>query len=251
MTERRKKKRNIEIDYLETLFYHGLEEFEEKIDRISESKGTKDSWLTKIFNQFSQKYEKDDPLIESDLDGIDPPILDETWGLGISSDGMSNSTIGKTLSLKKSENSTIKDDCRIDFWRCISTVIENSLHYLDNPDGYYGLARKTFFKMAFHGSRSNVWNGLMSVPEAREVKKCITYHEECSSYAVIREEAMKSLDPADDDYDKFIKLHQDTPGKFDKKKEEKLTNHKNKRIIVNPEYVQSLDTSDGSKENDE
>jgi len=36
----------------------GLEEFEEKIDRISENKGTKDSWLTKIFNQFSQKYEK-------------------------------------------------------------------------------------------------------------------------------------------------------------------------------------------------
>jgi len=91
----------------------------------------------------------------------------------------------------------------------------------------------------------------MSVPEAREVKKCITYHEECSSYAIIREEAMKSLDPADDDYDKFMKLHQVTPERYIGEKKEKSTNHKNKRIIVNPEYVQSLDTSDGIKENDE
>ena len=66
------------------MFYiSGLEEFEEKVDKIAEGQDTGDSWISQIFNQFSFLNDVDNQLTETDLDGIEPPILDETWGLGI------------------------------------------------------------------------------------------------------------------------------------------------------------------------
>ena len=64
--------------------FSGLEEFEEKIDKIAEGQDSgDDNWISKIYNQFSFFNEVDNSLSESDLDGIEPPILDETWGLGL------------------------------------------------------------------------------------------------------------------------------------------------------------------------
>ena len=31
-----------------------------------------------------------------------------------------------------------EEKCRVDMWRCLSRVVEGSLHYIDNPDGLYG-----------------------------------------------------------------------------------------------------------------
>lgn len=62
----------------------GLEEFEEKIDKIAEGQDSgDDNWISKIYNQFSFFNDVDNSLTEGDLDGIEPPILDETWGLGL------------------------------------------------------------------------------------------------------------------------------------------------------------------------
>ena len=33
------------------------------------------------------------------------------------------------------------------------------------PPSFFSLAKKTMFRMAFHGKYGNVWNALMSVPE--------------------------------------------------------------------------------------
>ena len=63
--------------------FSGLEEFEEKVDKIAEGQDTRDSWISQIFNQFSFLNDVDNQFTETDLDGIEPPILDETWGLGI------------------------------------------------------------------------------------------------------------------------------------------------------------------------
>ena len=64
--------------------FSGLEEFEEKIDKIAEGQDSgDDNWISKIYNQFSFFNDVDNSLSESDLDGIEPPILDETWGLGL------------------------------------------------------------------------------------------------------------------------------------------------------------------------
>ena len=64
-------------------YISGLEEFEEKVDKIAEGQDTGDSWISQIFNQFSFLNDVDNQFTETDLDGIEPPILDETWGLGI------------------------------------------------------------------------------------------------------------------------------------------------------------------------
>ena len=61
----------------------GLEEFEEKVDKIADGKISGDDWISKIYNQFSFFNDVDNQLTETDLDGIEPPILDETWGLGV------------------------------------------------------------------------------------------------------------------------------------------------------------------------
>ena len=74
----------------------GLEEFEEKIDKIAEGQDDADgSWISQIYNQFSFfNDDVDNKLTEADMDGIEPPLLDETWGLGIRN---SSSFKSKTL----------------------------------------------------------------------------------------------------------------------------------------------------------
>ena len=74
----------------------GLEEFEEKIDKIAEGQDDADgSWISQIYNQFSYfNDDVDNKLTEADMDGIEPPLLDETWGLGIRN---SSSFKSKTL----------------------------------------------------------------------------------------------------------------------------------------------------------
>ena len=64
--------------------YTGLEEFEEKIDKIAEGEDDgENSWISKIYNQFSFFNDGQNSLEENDMDGLEPPILDETWGLGL------------------------------------------------------------------------------------------------------------------------------------------------------------------------
>ena len=66
----------------------GLEEFEEKIDKIAEGEDDgENSWISKIYNQFSFFNDGENSLDESDMDGLEPPLLDETWGLGVRTGG--------------------------------------------------------------------------------------------------------------------------------------------------------------------
>jgi len=135
-----------------------------------------------------------------------------------------------------------EEKCRVDMWRCLSKVIEGGLHYMDKPEGLMGLAKKTMFKMAFHGGFSNVWSGIMTIPEARAVKKCMATHTECMSYEILRREAQATLDPSDPAhsmYDTHTAHIQEVSLTHDKE-------DKKERLIINPEFVESLDTGDGS-----
>jgi hypothetical protein len=235
-----------------------LEEFEEKIDRIADGKDTgDDSWISRIYNQFVGEYgEVDNELKDSDMDGLEPPLLDEKWGLSAADNNNttddSNIADENTSRKKKrdvDDNEIADDDvpleltkgeekCRVDMWRCLSKVVEGSLHYMDNTDGLMGLAKKTMFKMAFHGGFSNIWSGVMSIPEARSVKRCMNTHEECVAYEVLNREVSDSLDPQDPEFDQVQDKMQDLASEGSTKK---------RRIMVNPEFVQSLDQSDGSE----
>jgi len=259
------------------LAWAGLEEFEEKIDKIAEGQdGGEDNWISKIYNQFSFFNEVDDTLTDADMDGLEPPLLDETWGLGVRNASVknitANTTIEEPVKLNTEESSrkkrSIDDDedvsenddeeeelvdteekCRVDMWRCLSKVIEGGLHYIDDPDGLMGLAKKTMFKIAFHGGFSNVWSGVMTIPEARHIKQCMNDHSECVSYEILRREAEETLDPSDPAYEMYRK--KPTKVAKEKKDDKEEKKPKRERLIINPEFVESLDQGDGSVQYDE
>lgn len=242
----------------EDLLWLGLEEFEEKIDRIAENKESNTSWISKIYKEFSEKYGKDNFENES-LDGLEPPILDETWGLGARKSSNFDNTTSNTFKLqehgytievqkKREQNNLIGESmCKKTIWRCFSSIIEDSLHYMENSEGLIGLAKKTMFKTAFHGSLSNVWKSLMSIPEARKIKKCMNKYQECIAYEIIVRGSISNSDTKDQDLREFINLTEENVIE-DHEVETKI--HR-KRLIINPEFVQSLDQSDGRLENDE
>lgn len=63
----------------------GLEEFEDKVDKIANGQED-DSWIGQLYNQFSSSFGIDGAQIDNsemgeDQEGLEPPILDETWGL--------------------------------------------------------------------------------------------------------------------------------------------------------------------------
>lgn len=64
--------------------FSGLEEFEDKVDKIANGQED-DSWIGQLYNQFSSSLGIDGAKVDdADLgskDGLEPPILDETWGL--------------------------------------------------------------------------------------------------------------------------------------------------------------------------
>ena len=73
----------------------GLEEFEEKIDKIAEGEDDgENSWISKIYNQFSFFNDGENTLEENDMDGLEPPLLDETWGLGLRTHNKGGCSIG-------------------------------------------------------------------------------------------------------------------------------------------------------------
>ena len=119
------------------------------------------------------------------------------------------------------------------------------------------------FKVAFHGGMSNVWSGLMTIPEvtskplkivklfskpnprqARQIKKCMTSHQECVSYEVLRREAQETMDPSDPSYGMYDSKMKE--GKV----EERVEKKKRERLIINPEFVESMDQGDGAEEFD-
>ena len=62
----------------------GLEEFENKVDRIAKGEGAEDdSWLGKVYQQFKHLMKNDDGTENENynIEGLDPPMFDDTWGL--------------------------------------------------------------------------------------------------------------------------------------------------------------------------
>ena len=73
----------------------------------------------------------------------------------------------------------------------------------------------------------------------------MTSHQECVSYEVLRREAKDTMDPADPSfamYDK--KTNEKMRGETEKK------HKKRERLIINPEFVESMDQGDGAEEFD-
>ena len=73
----------------------------------------------------------------------------------------------------------------------------------------------------------------------------MTTHTECVSYEILRREAQASMDPSDPAYEMYNKRKMKKEAKDEEKKV-----HKRERLIINPEFVESLDGSDGAEQFD-
>lgn len=194
-------------------------------------------------------------------------MLDETWGLGERTINKNRTESFEELpfavhnrteraapvedEMDNSVEAEGEEKCRVQMWRCLSGVIEGGLHYVDSPDGLMGLAKKTMFKMAFHGGFSNIWNSVMTIPEARKVKKCMNVHSDCISYEILRREAQATMDPNDPSYSMYDKKVEDVKKEVREEVHEEVKKEKKKRLIINPEFVQSMDQGDGATQYDE
>ena len=79
----------------------------------------------------------------------------------------------------------------------------------------------------------------------------MTSHTECVSYEILRREAQETMDPADPAYVMYNKQKQDRREEEKEEKKEEKVQRKRERLIVNPEFVEGLDTGDGSEQYDE
>jgi len=222
------------LDRLSDFVWTGLEDFENKIDKIAsgDDKG-ENSWINDVYNKYGNGTEDDDNEVVPNVEGLEPPMLDETWGL-IDGEDKETSTPRVKRNHEPIDDQFKKDfddiyetdgaTCKTKMWRCFSRVAEGSLHYLSDPGGITGAIKNNLFKLAFQGAMGNAWGTLMSIPEARKVQLCNSAHDKCLEKEVLKNELGNDIDDKNDKNDR-----------------------NDNRFLINPEFVQSLDESDGSK----
>ena len=121
----------------------GLEDFENSIDKISSGNGDDEpSWIQKIFYKYREyvnPFEDDEVVLE--LDGLEPPMLDETWGIRYeTNDAHTNFAVVDNSfgnQLKGIYNKT-SINCKTKMWRCVARVAEGGLDYFHRPEGISG-----------------------------------------------------------------------------------------------------------------
>ena len=63
------------------LIFAGLEDFENKVDKVTKGEDNDEtSWISQIFNKYSKAIVNVNKEFKT-TEGLEPPMLDETWGL--------------------------------------------------------------------------------------------------------------------------------------------------------------------------
>ena len=122
----------------------GLEDFEDKIDKIASGVDQdENSWINQIYNKLSDAA-NENPDDYEESDGLEPPMLDETWGLKDGDEATENEVKTKR-SVKddtfRKELEEIYDgdsSCRSKLWTCMSKVAMGGLSYVNTEDGITG-----------------------------------------------------------------------------------------------------------------
>ena len=78
----------------------------------------------------------------------------------------------------------------------------------------------------------------------------MTEHTECVSYEILRREAQQTMDPNDPMLSMYERKQAEKKGN-NVEKEVETKKRKKERLIVNPEFVEGMDTGDGSVQYDE
>ncbi|XP_040571078.1 uncharacterized protein [Lepeophtheirus salmonis] len=260
---RRRRKRNddgTQSDYLpiEDVIAAWLEDLEERVDKLVVGQNDETSWISSLYNKFKGTVSNNDTdsSDEDGLEGLEPPNLDETWGLADTNlfdeeDSNQNSTLTESGEHSRNPRSvdeevyetenelddnngivqnldliegffTDKDSCKFKLYKCIAGVVEGGYHHAKKSGGIYNYAQKVFFKIAFNkGFGGGAWNAVMSAPEARKVQRCFNAQNDCLTHNILLNEVNDpSMDPE--------------------------SKGSQKRLLINTEYVENLDKSNGS-----
>ena len=117
----------------------GLEDFEEKIDKIASGVDEDEhSWINQIYNKFSDAaIENPDDFEEED--GLEPPMLTETWGLKDENEVRTKRNT-KDEAFRKDLEGIYSGEasCKSKLWSCMSKVAMGGLNYIHSPDGITG-----------------------------------------------------------------------------------------------------------------
>ncbi|XP_040571079.1 uncharacterized protein [Lepeophtheirus salmonis] len=263
MMAKRRRKRNTRYvsipDYLSRLEnLSWLEDLEERVDKLVVGQNDETSWISSLYNKFKGTVSNNDTdsSDEDGLEGLEPPNLDETWGLADTNlfdeeDSNQNSTLTESGEHSRNPRSvdeevyetenelddnngivqnldliegffTDKDSCKFKLYKCIAGVVEGGYHHAKKSGGIYNYAQKVFFKIAFNkGFGGGAWNAVMSAPEARKVQRCFNAQNDCLTHNILLNEVNDpSMDPE--------------------------SKGSQKRLLINTEYVENLDKSNGS-----
>ncbi|XP_040571075.1 uncharacterized protein [Lepeophtheirus salmonis] len=260
---RRRRRREIDEytdmipDFL-PIVMSGLEDLEERVDKLVVGQNDETSWISSLYNKFKGTVSNNDTdsSDEDGLEGLEPPNLDETWGLADTNlfdeeDSNQNSTLTESGEHSRNPRSvdeevyetenelddnngivqnldliegffTDKDSCKFKLYKCIAGVVEGGYHHAKKSGGIYNYAQKVFFKIAFNkGFGGGAWNAVMSAPEARKVQRCFNAQNDCLTHNILLNEVNDpSMDPE--------------------------SKGSQKRLLINTEYVENLDKSNGS-----
>eukprot|EP00096_Caligus_rogercresseyi_P009238 TRINITY_DN3102_c0_g1_i2.p1 TRINITY_DN3102_c0_g1~~TRINITY_DN3102_c0_g1_i2.p1 ORF type:complete len:317 (+),score=90.03 TRINITY_DN3102_c0_g1_i2:2-952(+) len=255
MRRRRKRSRsssvNILADWndLSDVFTTGLEDLEERIDKMVVGENQDDnSWIGSLYNKFKGAYSGQDADAQDEhgLEGLEPPNLDETWGLADTNlfheeeghNSTEHSRSPRSVDDEDNDNNEIPDEesivknmdlmdgfftetngCKFQLYKCIAGVVENGYHHAQKSGGVYEYAQKVLFKIAFNkGFGGGAWNAMMTAPEARKIQRCFNTQDDCLTQNILLKEV-----PEDS-----VKDSQ-------------------QRLLINTEFVENLDKSNGSE----
>ena len=77
--------------------FAGLEDFENKVDKVTKgADGDENSWISQIFQKYGHSIFDINEDLKS-MEGLEPPMLDETWGF----DKIDDNEIVPTLEIQR------------------------------------------------------------------------------------------------------------------------------------------------------
>jgi len=86
---------------------------------------------------------------------------------------------------------SIENRCRLEVWRCMSTVMEDAVKNINKSQGLWSLVQSALTRLVFHGSKVSMWNSLMTIPQVRSAGQCVRLHDKCVAEMIVREAAQE------------------------------------------------------------
>ena len=109
-----------------------------------------ESWINNLVREYAKVKKETEEEIKSeeetsnlDLEGLEPPLLDPTWGLGVANGTRSRRAVDDDTKMnivadKSVANASTGSGCMVEVWRCLSGVLEAGVMHLDTSGGIMG-----------------------------------------------------------------------------------------------------------------